>query len=383
MTRKERLLGHITSNIDYFMETTAAVKVIPYTEITDAVLARAQQYIASLTIDRDEVVCLISTSISEYGKSGILFTTDAVYCRAWGIFTSKYWSLYYTADIAEFGIYNEFNPDRMREIMRGLDYINSDENEIEQKREQRLEKIVDTGLKLGKAVLKGMALVEEISLMSDSEVAQNNEKIANELEKLPVVGGENNNQEKADEISIYEEFVPLINHFDSICEINEDELDEDTFKEIVSTIRDILEKLYKQTLDNIGVTPDKEERYREYENWLDFWSLMFYDSTQFKEKYPIEVLEDAPESWRRIIGMMDDMLEEKWEDSFSNLVDMFAETILDNREEINDFMSGTDWDEELLEEINEKIQINNDAVKIFSDELGKAVNFLEKILENI
>ena len=90
MSIKDRMLNHISNNVEWFLNTDVSVEVIPYYNMTNSVFSRAKEYLVTGYVDFDDVVCLVSTSILEPGKSGILFTTDAMYCKSWGLLTTKY-----------------------------------------------------------------------------------------------------------------------------------------------------------------------------------------------------------------------------------------------------------------------------------------------------
>lgn len=139
MGKKDRMLAHITNNVNWFMTTSASVEVIPYYDLSTSTFNTVKQYIAS-DVEYSDVVCLISTSILEKGKSGILFTTDYVYSKSWGILTGRYKNMIYTSSCAEFGLTVDFNPDRMRELMSDLSDISIKEDEKEQQEQQRSDK---------------------------------------------------------------------------------------------------------------------------------------------------------------------------------------------------------------------------------------------------
>ena len=105
MSKKDRMLDHIKNNVNWFLSSDASVEVIPYYNMSSAVFLRAKKYLVSGYVDEDDVVCLVSTSILEPGKSGILFATDAMYCKSWGLLTTKYHNYYFSYDFAEFDFF--------------------------------------------------------------------------------------------------------------------------------------------------------------------------------------------------------------------------------------------------------------------------------------
>ena len=96
MSKKDRMLNYISNNVKWFLNTDTSVEVIPYYDMSSSVFLRAKEYLVSGYVDFDDVVCLVSTSIFEPGKSGILFTTDAMYCKSWGLLTTKYHNNYFS-----------------------------------------------------------------------------------------------------------------------------------------------------------------------------------------------------------------------------------------------------------------------------------------------
>lgn len=377
MSKKERMLNHIQNNVNWFLTTDASVEVIPYYSLTQSVFSRVQEYISGY-VDIDEVVCLVSTSIWEIGKSGILFTTDAMYCKSWGLLTTKYVYYYWEASSATFDFHNDFYENRMKEIMGDLYKIGTEEDENE-KLVQNINDIIDVGKKVGGAVLGGMALLNMLSSIGDSVVSHNNDKIAQEIAKLE----NSNNPTTVNAITIYKEFIPLIDQFVNICEIigeEGDNISEDTYYAAISSLLDILVVFYNQTIDKVDVSPEDEEEYTKYENWLAFWAIMFYDGDQFREIYPIELLKEMPECWDAIIDLMDEILEDVWEESFSEAINRFAESVIDNIAEIMELMSSSDWDEDFVESVGKVVESNNRAVKDLRDILDNATDFLNDLL---
>ena len=126
--KKERMLNHIQNNAGWFM-TASNYKVIPYTELSTNIFNTAKSNFA-WDADYDDVVCLISTSIWEDGKCGVLFTTKNVYTKSWGgPFTSSYKNPLSKGYSAEFSNnVNEFNTSRMREMLWDLYTIAQEED---------------------------------------------------------------------------------------------------------------------------------------------------------------------------------------------------------------------------------------------------------------
>lgn len=382
MSKKDRMLDYISNNVKWFLSTTdSSTEVIPYYNMSNAVFSRAKEYLVSGYVDFDDVVCLVSTSIWEPGKSGILFTTDAMYCKSWGLLTTKYYNYYFNYEFAEFDFHNDFHENRMKELMKDLNDISVEENENEQFA-QKINDIIDMGKKVGTVALGGMALLDILSSIGDNEVSQNNDKIAQEIAKLE----NSNNQETVNAITIYKEFIPLINQFANICEKageEGDDISEETYYAMISSLEDLLLALYKQTVENVDISPEDVEEYTRYGNWLGFWTLMFYDGEQFREAYPIELLEEMPECWSTIVELIDEILEDEWEDSFSGTIYEFAETVINNNVEILELMSDSDWDDDFLESMSEMVEANNQAVKSLENVLDRATDYLNDLLPDV
>ena len=182
--KKERMLNHIQSNVGWFM-TTSVYKVIPYTELSRSLFNTAQASFAGGAV-YENVVCLISTSVWSDGKSGILFTTQNVYTKAWGgLLTSSYKNPLSDGYFATFSSnFNEFDTDRMKELIWDLYTISEDEDEKERKRQeaaQRLKQFGEIGTALGELLLAGMLTVETVSFVTNLLVESNNEKLKNEI----------------------------------------------------------------------------------------------------------------------------------------------------------------------------------------------------------
>lgn len=377
MSKKDRMLNHISNNVEWFLVTDASVEVIPYYNMTNSVFSRAKEYLVDGYVDFDDVVCLVSTSILEPGKSGILFTTDAMYCKSWGLLTTKYRNYYFSYEFSEFDFHNDFYEDRMKELMKDLNDISVDEYEIEQFNE----KIIDMGKKVGVAALGSMAVLDIITSIGDSVVSKNNDKIANEIAKLE----SSNNEETVNAITIYNEFIPLMNQFVGVCEKAENEDDgisEQTLYELISLLNDLLLALYNQTIQNIDVSPDDEKEYAKFGDWLGFWALMFYDGDRFREAYPISLLEEMPECWEAVIRLMDEVLEDEWDESFSSIVYEFAEKVISNSTQMSELMSSSEWEDDFVEVMGEIIELNNQAVESLEDALDRATDYLVDLLHN-
>lgn len=377
MGKKDRMLRHITNNVDWLMTTSNAVQVIPYNELSTSVFNKAKQYFAS-GAQASDVVCLISTSILEPGKSGILFTTDYVYSKAWGgIFTGTCKNRLSSFSSAKFDVINEFDTERMKELMSDLNDIAIEEKQIN----NTIQTIEDAGKIVGAAMLGVSALADIFSAIGDALVSQNNENIAGEIAQLE----NSNDPQVVSAMNIYKEFIPLINEFTDIAVENEDsdDIDEETMIKYIQSLNAILLALYYQAADNIDISPDDMEEYTRFSEWTYFWALMFYDGDKFRNQYSIEMLQDMPEFWRTIAEIVDSFLDaEEWERTFSDILYHFGETITNNTAEVLELMSDSEWDEEFADAMAKIVESNNRAVHSLKNVLDSVTDYFNLILAN-
>ena len=191
MSKKERMLEHISNNVGWFMNA-ANIKVIPYTDLSRSIFNTAKNNFA-YQAEFNDVVCLISTSILDDGKCGVLFTTESVYTKAWAPFgaSTAYKCDYWEGYFAEFSnVLNDFYVERMQEMLSDLFNISCDEGEKERKQEvlnQRLEKLGEVGAAIGVMMLAGMTIVDIIACLQDLGVDcddMNEENFIDKLEEL-------------------------------------------------------------------------------------------------------------------------------------------------------------------------------------------------------
>ena len=367
MSKKDRMLDHISNNVKWFLSTDT-FEVIPYYNMSNSVFNRAKDYIVSGYIDFDDVVCLVSTSIFESGKSGILFTTDAMYCKSWGLLTTKYHNYYFDYDSANFDFHNDFYENRMKELMKALNDISVDKSNV--------------GKKIGMAALGGAFLLDILSSIGDAAVSQNNDNIAEEIAKLE----NSNDQQTVDAITIYKEFIPLINQFANIyakVDKEGDDISKETYYKIIDSLDDLLYELYEQTTENVDISPEDDEEYTRYANWLAFWALMFYDGDQFRESYHIKLLEEMPEWWSTIVELTDGILDNEEKDSLSYATNVFAETVINNNIKSLELMSSSDWDNDFFESMSEIVETNNQAVENLETVLDSITDCFTDLLSKI
>lgn len=391
MGKKEKMLDYIMDNIQWLLATEAS-EVVPYYNMSEEVFYRAKEYLAEGWIDPEEVVCLVSTSIFRPWKSGIVFTTDCIFCKPWGAY-NKHMCFYWAYECADFGLVNgDFHEDRMKILMKGLEEISEEEDEQLQ---QKSNEIADVGKKVGLSLLGVMAVIDVFSLIGDNKVKQNNERITREISGVT----NDQKQERIDATEIYEKFEMLIYEFvnaygayEKLEQCEDAEREAEICDLYVHSIMDVLLQLWRQVLDNENISPEQsEEHYKKYVDWQNFWALLFYDDEQFNKTYVMydatnnsDQLEGMPAVWRVILVTMDALLENEWEDTFSDVVIYdFAETIVGNGKEMQELMSDVSFDE--LDEFGEKIEdivnSNNQAVVRLGENLGRATDFLADLLD--
>lgn len=84
MDNKQEMLDCITGYVPALMNASG-YSVIPYYNLDNNTISRIKEYF-SYDISGDDIVALISTSVMDPGKTGLVFTTSAVYTRDWGFF---------------------------------------------------------------------------------------------------------------------------------------------------------------------------------------------------------------------------------------------------------------------------------------------------------
>ena len=174
MSMKDEMLKYIVKNVNWIMTTNESVEVIPYDELQDSTFRRVKQCFAS-DAKKEDVVCLISTSILETGKTGVLFTTNYVYCKAWGPLTKSCKNrICRNADsFAEFDWYNEFDTGRMKRMMVQLNEIAMDAQ-----KEESFNETIETVSNFVDTLVAGSRFVTNLlSALNDENVTQKNEEI--------------------------------------------------------------------------------------------------------------------------------------------------------------------------------------------------------------
>ena len=122
---KQAMLSVITDFADLIMNASD-YSVIPYYDIDNDTANRIRTYFSD-DINNDDIVALISTSVFDTGKTGIVFTTYAVYTRDWGFLPKTDMNSYFEHDTATFTSSNDFDIDMLKDLMKVLFDIFSDE----------------------------------------------------------------------------------------------------------------------------------------------------------------------------------------------------------------------------------------------------------------
>lgn len=133
MSKKERML-EVVKKYKHLLEINLSCEFIEYYNITDSTLSTIRSCFSG-DIQLEDIVCLISTSIFEDGKCGIVFTTDCIYSKSWGLFSSVYKNYYSLSFESDFGSMADFNHNGMIFIMDLLENISLEEDALALKKE--------------------------------------------------------------------------------------------------------------------------------------------------------------------------------------------------------------------------------------------------------
>lgn len=377
MSKKDRMLSIITNKVNWFM-TKSSFEVIPYNELPQSVFNRVKEYFAS-DAKYEDIVCLISTSILETGKCGVLFTTNSVYSKAWGgVLTGIYKNRISAPSNAEFDTINEFDTERMRKIITDLATIIEEEKKEEEKKEK--ERIRNNVIKVASVATVGaMLFADIISSIGDTIVDKNNEAIADEIASLD----DSINAETGKSMGIYEEFFSPVNELFEILIENQNvgEIDEDIRIEFFQIMRYILIELYNQTIDMENISIDDVDEYTKFNEWTVFWALILSEPDQFRDKYPLDSLQNMPEYWQYIVSFVDTIVEDKgWESSFSDIIFIFSNTIINNSIGIEELLSDSEWDDEFIETMRILTKSNIIAVSKLADALDRVIDYFSEFV---
>lgn len=118
MDNKQEMLDCITGYVPALMNASG-YSIIPYYNLDNNTIARIKEYF-SYDISGDDIVALISTSVMDPGKTGLVFTTSTVYTRDWGFFPDTDENWYWDADDATFSSSNDFEVYVLQLIMKDL-----------------------------------------------------------------------------------------------------------------------------------------------------------------------------------------------------------------------------------------------------------------------
>ncbi|WP_455035129.1 hypothetical protein [Lachnoanaerobaculum gingivalis] len=115
---KQAMLNYIFDYADSLMNASGYT-ILPYYDLDNSTMNRIQSYFSS-DINSDNIVALISTSVFDPGKTGIVFTNYAVYTRDWGILPETDINFLYEYDTASFTSSNDFQIGVLTYIMERL-----------------------------------------------------------------------------------------------------------------------------------------------------------------------------------------------------------------------------------------------------------------------
>lgn len=188
MSKKDKMLNLIMNNTNVFMKADN-YDVIPYTKLSSETFNQAKKSFAN-TACYGDVVCLISTSIWKEGKSGILFTTQGLYAKSWGVFTTSYYYDYSEYYLASFNgtLDIDINNNEIIELMEYLEEIR-EESESERIDTEIDTDFIDTAFKLGGAAIVAAGLtygaIEELrNTLKNYEIEEGDYDIADNLAEV-------------------------------------------------------------------------------------------------------------------------------------------------------------------------------------------------------
>lgn len=262
----------------------------------------------------------------------------------------------------------------MRKIITDLATI------IEEEEKKEKERIRNNVIKVASVATVGaMLFADIISSIGDTIVDKNNEAIADEIASLD----DSINAETGKSMGIYEEFFSPVNELFEILIENQNvgEIDEDIRIEIFQIMRYILIELYNQTIDMENISIDDVDEYTKFNEWTVFWALILSDPDQFRDKYPLDSLQNMPEYWQYIVSFVDTIVEDKgWESSFSDIIFIFSNTIINNSIGIEELLSDSEWDEEFIEIMRILTKSNIIAVSKLADALGRVIDYFSEFV---
>lgn len=343
MSKKDTMLEYISGNVDWFMDTSS-YSVIPYYELSNSILNRFAQK-CNFEIDKNTVVCLVSTSIMETGNSGILFTTEYIYTKSWGGWlTSSYKYRLNAYDSCEFSIVTEFNKERMREIMSDLSDISRNED---------LKSIGESIGEIGKSIEQLLGIG---SFVTDHLVEKNQASLDEGLNLL--MEDDNIDEIEISGIEIYGDMldstINLLEQIEKLTEAGVYVFGEIKIRiKIVKLLKEFQHQITEHKKYNELEDFESVEEFAEYRAWLLFWSLLLAAKDSFRECYLEKELFKVPDFWEMLIYSSDVMYDVNFEDSILD----FVENILDD-----DGVFGEDINES---EMRRAIRSNHMALERF------------------
>lgn len=388
MSKKDRMLNYITSNTKWFM-TSSNYDVIPYDKLSKETFNKARQFFAGEAYYED-VVCLISTSIMERGKTGILFTTDYMYSKSWGPFTKACKNWIYSSYAAEFDFINDFNEERMKELLLDLSTIALEEDEKEEKEQKAqnfVNKVNDTVDTIEAIANGGMRIVELFNDFSNYLSEQGQTQGNNQIETEDDYGIDEILEEVLKES--FEELAEPMSKFVQSCEQvekqnNRGNAKKKTAKALYECANEILIAIYNQALHNLDIEITEEDEYRKRMAWMVLWACILGSSEYTEALFQSEDMQNFKAAIQLVVITVDSVLEEQINNTLCETFESFSNTIINNfhqqfLEEENENYNG----HELVSHNMDIVDSNNEALEELCDVLDEVTDALETINENI
>ena len=334
---KEKMLYYIRNSANSILRGTNTI--ITYNELTESQFQSVKKHIA-YSVNKEDIVCLISTSILEEGKTGALFTIDGVYVKSWGIMTKTYYCSYSEVAKANFGNATDINKEQMCKLMKKLEEILSDEKKKINKEKKinnivgTIETVIDIGEKaidlIGRFNSKIASISNEDSKMkvsknSDQCIPKNEERMRYGFEQYQLF---QNNAEKMKKIMERANHVSAENSNETTLFLADFI---DGSMEMVGFLINELNKKEKKwsnlelDLKN-KITDDVLTNTLEYTKWINFWGLMFHPKTAFEKYYPNEPVCGSAELFNDVIIAIDQLLYS--EEYFRTVTTEFGEKVV-------------------------------------------------------
>jgi len=334
---KEKMLYYIRNCANTVIK--GSNNIVPYNKMTQSHFQSIKKHITS-NVNIEDIVCLISTSILDVGKTGALFTVDGVYVKGWGIMTKTYYCSYSEVANANFGGVTDVNKEQMCNLMKKLEEILSDEKKKINKEKKInnfigiMETVIDVGEKAINLIGRFNSRIKAVS-NEDSKIKVNknsNQNIPKDEERMRY--GLEQYQLFQDKAEKMKKILERANH---VSAENENETTlflidfiDGSMEMIDFLIGEIGTKKRKWSnlesdLKNI-ITDDVLSNTLEYAKWLNFWGLIFHPKTSFEIYYPNEPVCGSAELFNDIFISIDQLLYN--EEYFHSITTEFGENTM-------------------------------------------------------